>query len=127
MASLQGLLLYRRILKAHRRLLPPDLRRLGDAYARDEFVKHRSADSSWQAVFRSEWERYVGTLERGDGARGQDLSEERVARLSDNQLKQLALLRRESTRPLKGQEQLRSSDGHSHEEHGHVHGPNCKH
>ena len=123
-SSLHGLSLYRRILKAHRRLLPPDLRRLGDSYARDEFLRHRSADKSFQDVFRAEWERYVATLEaqrqREGAVRGQDLPEERVARLSDNQLKQLALLRRESTRPLKGHDR-------DHDDLGHVHGPNCKH
>jgi hypothetical protein len=123
---MQGLALYRRILKVHRALLPTDLRRLGDAYAREEFVKHRAADKSFQDVFRVEWERYVETLEtqqRKEGAvRGQDLAQERVARLSDNQLKQLALLRRESTRPLKGHQ---NAAPHGHAEH--VHGPNCKH
>jgi hypothetical protein len=123
-SSMQGLALYRRILKAHRSLLPPDLRRLGDAYARDEFAKHRTADKSFQDVFRAEWEQYVTTLEtqrqREGAVRGKDLEEERVAHLSDNQLKQLALLRRESTRPLKGHERAQH-------EHPHMHGPDCKH
>ncbi len=122
---MQRLQLYRRVLKLHRAVLPPDLRRLGDAYVHEEFVKHRKADQSFVDKFTREWVSYADTLEKQkqQGAvRGRDLEEEKVAKLSDAQLKQLALLRRESTRSLKGEE-----NGHAHGAPGHVHGPGCKH
>ena len=117
--------MYRRILKVHRQVLPSDLRVLGDSYAREEFVKHKKASSEELQLFHTAWEDYVRTLEEQRGrVRGRDLPEEKVERLSDSQLKQLALLRRESTRDLKGG--YKASEL-GEEEVGHVHGPNCKH
>lgn len=45
MALLPPLPLYRRLLRAHRRHLPPDMRLLGDEYIRSEFRSHREVEN----------------------------------------------------------------------------------
>ncbi|KAJ1063118.1 hypothetical protein K5549_012593 [Capra hircus] len=47
--------LYRRILLLHR-VLPPDLKDLGDQYVRDEFRRHKTAGSKEAERFLQEWE-----------------------------------------------------------------------
>ena len=58
----RGLLLYRTILREHRRRLPPAMRDLGDRYVRDEFRKHRDAKDDFLPAFFAEWDNYVDTL-----------------------------------------------------------------
>jgi hypothetical protein len=58
------LALYRAVRRVHREKLPPPLRRMGDAYVRDEFSRHlrgATTPAQWQA-FASEWGRYRGML-----------------------------------------------------------------
>ncbi|OWK06299.1 SDHAF3 [Cervus elaphus hippelaphus] len=50
--------LYRRILLPHR-VLPPDLKDLGDQYVKDEFRRHKTADSKEAERFLQEWEAYA--------------------------------------------------------------------
>lgn len=47
--------LYRRILLLHR-VLPPDLKALGDQYVKDEFRKHKTVGSDEAHRFLQEWE-----------------------------------------------------------------------
>ena len=47
--------LYRRILLLHR-VLPPNLKDLGDQYVRDEFRRHKTAGSKEAERFLQEWE-----------------------------------------------------------------------
>lgn len=47
--------LYRRILLLHR-VLPPDLKALGDQYVKDEFRKHKTVGSAEAQRFLQEWE-----------------------------------------------------------------------
>lgn len=47
--------LYRRILLLHR-LLPPDLKALGDQYAKDEFRRHKTVRADEAQRFLQEWE-----------------------------------------------------------------------
>ncbi|KAM9697683.1 succinate dehydrogenase assembly factor 3, mitochondrial isoform 5-T7 [Dama dama] len=47
--------LYRRILLLHR-VLPPDLKDLGDQYVKDEFRRHKTAGSKEAERFLQEWE-----------------------------------------------------------------------
>lgn len=57
--------LYRQILRTHRKVLPPPLRPVGDAYVKDEFRQHLRSDvsqSQWQE-FVSQWMRYCSMLE----------------------------------------------------------------
>jgi len=44
-ALLPPLHLYRRLLRVHRRKLPPDMRLLGDEYVKNEFRAHRNIDN----------------------------------------------------------------------------------
>uniref|UniRef100_A0A8C0W6B3 Succinate dehydrogenase assembly factor 3 n=1 Tax=Castor canadensis TaxID=51338 RepID=A0A8C0W6B3_CASCN len=47
--------LYRRILQLHR-VLPPDLKALGDQYVKDEFRRHKTVSSDEAQRFLQEWE-----------------------------------------------------------------------
>ncbi|KAG3277641.1 SDHAF3 [Ictidomys tridecemlineatus] len=47
--------LYRRILQLHR-VLPPDLKSLGDQYVKDEFRRHKTVGSDEAQRFLQEWE-----------------------------------------------------------------------
>ncbi|KAG8519873.1 Succinate dehydrogenase assembly factor 3, mitochondrial [Galemys pyrenaicus] len=50
--------LYRRILALHR-VLPPDLKALGDQYVKDEFRRHKTVGSDEAQRFLQEWEASV--------------------------------------------------------------------
>ena len=65
--SARGAVLYRRLLRLHR-ALPPDMRRLGDAYIGEEFRKHRAAKPSFLPPFFAAWERYAAELESSAAA-----------------------------------------------------------
>lgn len=45
LALLPPIPLYRRILRAHRKRLPSEMRLLGDEYVKSEFRAHRSSDN----------------------------------------------------------------------------------
>jgi len=45
MAILPPLQLYRRLLRAHRRILAPEMRLLGDEYVKSEFRAHKDIDN----------------------------------------------------------------------------------
>uniref|UniRef100_F7DPS7 Succinate dehydrogenase assembly factor 3 n=1 Tax=Equus caballus TaxID=9796 RepID=F7DPS7_HORSE len=47
--------LYRRLLLLHR-VLPPDLKALGDQYVKDEFRRHKTVGSEEAQRFLQEWE-----------------------------------------------------------------------
>lgn len=102
LARRRVLTLYRRILRTHRTMLPGPLRAMGDAYARDEFRRHRDAKTTpaqWRA-FVQEWQRYLGMLQGTadlPGASG-DIPEHVLAGLSAQQQQQLARLREEAAR-----------------------------
>ncbi|KDN49185.1 ACN9-domain-containing protein [Tilletiaria anomala UBC 951] len=56
--------LYRRLFRAHRQGLNPEMRSLGDNYVKDEFRRHRAIDNPLQIVgFLSSWKMYLDTLE----------------------------------------------------------------
>lgn len=103
--------LYRHILRAHRAVLPPDLRFVGDGYVREEFRKHRKAEAKFVGPFMRSWSEYLSTLEEQraqalEGAvLGRDLAATELDALTESQRKQLSLLKRESTRPLRGRDQ----------------------
>ena len=96
--------LYRQILRIHSRQLPPPMRQLGDAYAREEFVRHlRGSTSHAQWVeFGIEWSKYL-TFLRSDQATSSttsgftgDLEQELLERMTPEQLTQLQRLRAEA-------------------------------
>uniref|UniRef100_A0A2K6UCZ4 Succinate dehydrogenase assembly factor 3 n=1 Tax=Saimiri boliviensis boliviensis TaxID=39432 RepID=A0A2K6UCZ4_SAIBB len=47
--------LYKRVLQLHR-VLPPDLKALGDRYVKDEFRRHKAVGSDEAQRFLQEWE-----------------------------------------------------------------------
>ena len=61
MAS-RGISLYRSILRAHRKHLPPEMQQLGNAYLRSEFKSHKSAKSEHLEGFFTEWEKYLDQI-----------------------------------------------------------------
>jgi len=99
-----GPALYRTILRLHRTKLPFHLRRLGDAYVREEFRKHAKTDAKWLGAFFTEWRAYAGTLERADpaapagaaGAVGADLAPDALRALTDEQRQMLDKLKAEA-------------------------------
>ena len=63
--------LYRQILRAHYKCLPPPMRVLGDGYAREEFRRHLDSKSDERSMdrFASEWSRYLANVARDRGRR----------------------------------------------------------
>ncbi|CAI6099996.1 hypothetical protein V2G26_000589 [Clonostachys chloroleuca] len=89
MALLPPIFLYRRILRAHRKHLPADMRVLGDEYVKAEFRAHRKVDNPAHLIgFLSEWQLYAQKVE-GDSWKGQKIDETKLAKMSDEQIQQL--------------------------------------
>ncbi|KAH9819974.1 hypothetical protein DFH28DRAFT_885877 [Melampsora americana] len=93
---LPPLLLYRRLLRAHRTSLPPEMRSLGDLYVKDEFRRCRSIDNPIHIIgFLGQWKIYLDTLaSQSNGGNlgekvGRQLSEEILEKLSSEQIGQL--------------------------------------
>lgn len=104
MAPPRGVALYRRLLRLHRARLPFHLRRLGDAYVREEFRKHAKTDAKWLGAFFAEWGAYAETLERADptaapgapGAVGADLAPDALRAMTEEQRQMLDKLKAEA-------------------------------
>ncbi|KAM4874709.1 succinate dehydrogenase assembly factor 3, mitochondrial [Thomomys bottae] len=99
--------LYRRILLLHR-VLPPDLKALGDQYVKDEFRRHKTVGSDEARRFMQEWEAYAAVLwqqakenkqNSGKACFGASLPEEKLDDFSDEQIGQLQELMQETTKP----------------------------
>ncbi|XP_008853437.1 succinate dehydrogenase assembly factor 3, mitochondrial isoform X2 [Nannospalax galili] len=100
--------LYRRILQLHR-VLPPDLKALGDQYVKDEFRRHKTVGSGEAQRFLQEWEAYAAVLWQQDkdnrqhstekACFGISLSEEKLNDFRDEQIGQLQELMQEATKP----------------------------
>ena len=98
--------LYREILRAHLKLLPPPMRSLGDAYARDEFRRHlegNTTQTQW-VEFGAEWSKYLNSITGGSvdgrsaaGGISGELDAETIAKLSPEQLMMLERLKEEAT------------------------------
>ncbi|CAH0000951.1 unnamed protein product [Clonostachys byssicola] len=89
MALLPPIFLYRRILRAHRKHLPAEMRVLGDEYVKAEFRAHRKVDNPAHLIgFLSEWQLYAQKIE-GDSWKGQKIDETKLAKMSDEQIQQL--------------------------------------
>ncbi|XP_002713734.1 succinate dehydrogenase assembly factor 3, mitochondrial [Oryctolagus cuniculus] len=100
--------LYRRILQLHR-VLPPDLKALGDQYVKDEFRRHKAVGSDEARRFLQEWEVYATVLwQQANNNRqnptekacfGTFLPEEKLNDFRDEQIGQLQELMQEATKP----------------------------
>jgi Complex1_LYR-like len=54
--------LYRTILRAHKRHLPPDMLALGNTYVQSEFRAHRTATPAQATAFVDAWQQYYQDL-----------------------------------------------------------------
>ncbi|XP_074051463.1 succinate dehydrogenase assembly factor 3, mitochondrial [Macrotis lagotis] len=95
--------LYRRLLALHR-VLPPDLRALGDQYVKDEFRRHKDAGRQEALRFLGEWEKYATVLGQQIKAAekaqlGARLTEEQLDDFREEQIGQLQELMQEATKP----------------------------
>ncbi|KAL2166814.1 hypothetical protein VTG60DRAFT_2131 [Thermothelomyces hinnuleus] len=89
MALLPPIYLYRRLLRAHRKYLPPEMRLLGDEYVKAEFRAHRNVENPGHLIgFLSEWQLYAQKIE-GDAWKGEKLDQGKIEKMSDEQLGQL--------------------------------------
>lgn len=108
--------LYRSLLRAHAKVLPPEMRQLGDAYVKSEFRLHRGVTKSEQLIqFFAEWEQYlshirstareqaVDSLESDSQKRRGEIEFGRALpsklELSEEQQDQLKKLKEETTKP----------------------------
>ncbi|SNX85476.1 related to ACN9 - protein of gluconeogenesis in mitochondrial intermembrane space [Melanopsichium pennsylvanicum] len=85
--------LYRRLLRAHRKL-DADMRAIGDNYIKDEFQRHKGVDNPLQIVgFLSSWKMYLDQLEmqqgKPGGFRGERLDAQLLEKMSDEQIYQI--------------------------------------
>ncbi|KAI1817732.1 ACN9-domain-containing protein [Poronia punctata] len=89
MALLPPIPLYRRLLRAHRKHLPLEMRVLGDGYVRSEFRAHRNVDNPAHLIgFLTEWQLYAQKIE-GDGWKEEKIDPAKVEKMSDQQIGQL--------------------------------------
>jgi hypothetical protein len=102
--------LYRAILMAHKKHLPPQMKGLGDKYVKNEFRLHKTAKAEQVAVFALQWEDYLNQISMTARAKesasagavddvfafGRDLPHD--ASLSEEQMKQLEKLREEASK-----------------------------
>ncbi|KAK7461937.1 hypothetical protein VKT23_008369 [Stygiomarasmius scandens] len=84
--------LYRRLLRAHRYLVP-EMRSLGDDYVKAEFRRHREVTNAVQIIgFLSQWQTYLDQMPKGAGGeefRGKKLDTIMFEKMSTEQLGQL--------------------------------------
>ncbi|OHF01363.1 ACN9 family protein [Colletotrichum orchidophilum] len=89
MALLPPIPLYRRLLRAHRKHLPSEMRVLGDEYIKAEFRAHRTVDNPAHLIgFLTEWQLYAQKIE-GNSWEGEKIDPVKVAKMSDEQIGQL--------------------------------------
>ncbi|KAJ8609482.1 hypothetical protein CTAYLR_005434 [Chrysophaeum taylorii] len=95
---MDGVRLLRRILREHRRLPTPEMRRLGDKYVVKEFRDHRGVSDVGQlARFFAGWEAYLADIQsqcvRRTSRFGANLTDEVVDAMNDDQRQRLVDLR----------------------------------
>ncbi|KAJ8120269.1 hypothetical protein ONZ43_g2980 [Nemania bipapillata] len=89
LALLPPIPLYRRLLRAHRKYLPPEARVLGDLYVKSEFRLHKNVDNPAHLIgFLTEWQLYAQTIE-GNSWQGERLDPAKVEKMSDQQIGQM--------------------------------------
>lgn len=86
LALLPPIPLYRRLLRAHRKFLPHEMRVLGDQYVKSEFRLHRNVDNPVHIVgFLTEWQMYAQQIE-GNSWRGEKIDKTKVDKMSGESL-----------------------------------------
>lgn len=87
-----SLRLYKSILTSHR-VLPGEMRFIGDAYVREEFKLHKNAKPEHLRPFFEEWIAYLRLMQDMDvNNMGKDLPAEEIAKLSDEQRDKLVTM-----------------------------------
>lgn len=100
--AVRALRLYRTILRLHKAKLPAEMRKLGDAYVREEFKRHKAAKPKFLGSFYAEWTAYVEQLDKAPAHNiGRGLTEADMAALSDEQRGQLNVLREEVAKQMR--------------------------
>ena len=98
---LPPLMLYRRILRAHK-LLPPMQKEMGDKYVKSEFELHRTIDNPLHIVgFLASWQDYLHQITNGKWKEG-SLSPAVLEKMSPEQVGQLYELMKETEKVTKG-------------------------
>lgn len=98
---LPPLMLYRRILRAHK-LLPPMQKEMGDKYVKSEFELHKRIDNPLHIVgFLASWQDYLYQITDGKWKEG-TLSPAILEKMSPEQVGQLYELMKETERVTKG-------------------------
>eukprot|EP00088_Acartia_fossae_P054350 TRINITY_DN6231_c0_g1_i5.p1 TRINITY_DN6231_c0_g1~~TRINITY_DN6231_c0_g1_i5.p1 ORF type:complete len:123 (-),score=10.41 TRINITY_DN6231_c0_g1_i5:340-708(-) len=100
-------LLYKTCLKLHRGL-PLHLKAIGDTYVKDEFRRHKKADTAQTQIFMEAWAKYAIDLTKQMGIKGphtskklgEDIKEPELDKFNDEQLAQLYELYQEATKPI---------------------------
>ncbi|CAI6338538.1 unnamed protein product [Periconia digitata] len=88
MALLPPLPLYRRLLRAHRKLGVEE-RTLGDMYVKAEWKAHKNVDNPVHIIgFLTEWQYYAQTIE-GDSWKDEKMDKTKIDKMSDQQIGQL--------------------------------------
>ncbi|TWU75476.1 acetate non-utilizing protein 9 [Metarhizium rileyi] len=81
-ALLPPIPLYRRLLRAHRKYLPGEMRVLGDEYIKAEFRLHRKIDNPAHLIgFLTEWQAYAQKIE-GESWVGEKIDEAKLQKMS---------------------------------------------
>lgn len=99
--------LYRRLLRLHQRLPDDTMATIGRQFVREEFRKHKGADSKYIVSFMKEWTDYADQLEgqlrygcdSTEAVIGRNLSPEELDMMSEQQLGQLLELKTETGKP----------------------------
>ncbi|KAI9216826.1 ACN9-domain-containing protein, partial [Blastocladiella britannica] len=95
--------LYRQVLRVHRQLPVPEMRFLGDQYARDEFRRHQHVDNpAFVAGFLNQWDQYVremGMQLATGKVEGKAMDPTALDQMNDQQIGQLWELRTETKKP----------------------------
>lgn len=103
--SKRFLSLYRQIMKTHNKVLPFDMRVIGNLYVRynnlyyfirEEFKRHKTADPEFKKLFLDEWDKYLIDIKTSNGNFGKDIPHEDKMKLNDLQKEQLRKLKRET-------------------------------
>ncbi|KAF4594488.1 acetate non-utilizing protein 9, mitochondrial [Ophiocordyceps camponoti-floridani] len=91
-ALLPPKVLYRRVLRAHRKHLPAQSRQLGDNYVKSEFRLHRNVDNPAQLIgFLTEWQLYAQKVEENSWA-GDKLDQNFFDKMNEEQQQQVSRL-----------------------------------
>ena len=92
----KALVLYRNILREHRRRLPNQMRKLGDDYVSHEFKLHKKVTSEAHLNrFYTAWNEYLAML-LSKGKLGKNLDNTLKDKLNEEQLDKLNQLKEES-------------------------------